>query len=269
VAEGTKDARNPQLSERGFQGICALLFVMSAAVTVAWCASMSSMGGMPMPGGWTMSMAWMRMPGQSWPGAAASFLGMWTVMMFAMMLPALVPMLGRYRLATDLAAGARLDRLTLRVGAAYFVVWMLAGAILFPLGVAFAALAMQSPALARGVPLAAALVVIASGALQLTRWKSRQLARCRDSTGRGVRLTADARTAWQHGARLGLQCSRCCAGSTAILLALGVMDLAVMAVVTLAISLERLSPAGWKIARGIGAAVIAMGLFLLASALDA
>jgi hypothetical protein len=34
-----------------------------------------------MTGGWTMSMAWMRMPGQTWPGAAASFLGMWVVMM--------------------------------------------------------------------------------------------------------------------------------------------------------------------------------------------
>jgi predicted metal-binding membrane protein len=47
-------------------------------------------------GGWTMSMAWMRMPGQTWPAATASFLGMWVVMMVAMMLPALVPMLQRY-----------------------------------------------------------------------------------------------------------------------------------------------------------------------------
>ena len=43
-----------------------------------------------MPGGWTMSMTWMRMPGQTWPGVAASFLGMWVVMMVAMMLPSLV-----------------------------------------------------------------------------------------------------------------------------------------------------------------------------------
>jgi len=35
--------------------------------------------------------------GQTWPGAAASFLGMWVVMMVAMMLPSLVPMLSRYR----------------------------------------------------------------------------------------------------------------------------------------------------------------------------
>jgi hypothetical protein len=57
----------------------ALLFAASAAATIVWCTSMSAMGRMPMPGGWTMSMAWMRMPGQTWPGAAASFLGMWVV----------------------------------------------------------------------------------------------------------------------------------------------------------------------------------------------
>jgi hypothetical protein len=59
-----------------FFGVSALLFAASAVGTIVWCASMSAMGEMPMPGGWTMSMAWMRMPGQTWPGAAASFLGM-------------------------------------------------------------------------------------------------------------------------------------------------------------------------------------------------
>jgi len=86
-------------SQRTFFGVSALLFAASAAVTIVWCASMSAMGEMPMPGCWTMAMAWMRMPGQTWPGAAASFLGMWAVMMVAMMLPSLVPMLWRYRQA--------------------------------------------------------------------------------------------------------------------------------------------------------------------------
>jgi hypothetical protein len=74
-------------SQQAFLGVSALLFAASAAVTIVWCASMSAMGEMPMPGRWTMPMAWMRMPGQTWPGAAASFLGMWVVMMVAMMLP--------------------------------------------------------------------------------------------------------------------------------------------------------------------------------------
>ena len=66
-----------RVSQRVFLGVSALLFAASAAVTIVWCESMSAMGGTAMPGGWTMSMAWMRMPGQTWPGAAASFLGMW------------------------------------------------------------------------------------------------------------------------------------------------------------------------------------------------
>src|SRR5439155_4659683 len=77
-------------SEQAFLSVSALLFAASVAVTIVWCARMSAMGEMPMPGGWTMSMAWMRMPGQTWPGAAASFLCMWVVMMVAMMLPSLV-----------------------------------------------------------------------------------------------------------------------------------------------------------------------------------
>ncbi len=108
-------------SQRAFFGVSALLFAASAAVTIVWCASMSAMGGMPMPGGWTMSMAWMRMPGQTWPGAAASFLGMWVVMMVAMMLPSLVPMLWRYRQAVGRTGEARLGRLTALVGAGYFL----------------------------------------------------------------------------------------------------------------------------------------------------
>src|SRR6185503_20267442 len=122
------------LERRAFVGIAALCFIASAAVTVAWCASMSSMPGMEMPGGWTMSMAWMRMPGQGWPGAAATFLGMWLVMMIAMMLPALVP-----RLFDDRRSG----RSTLAVAAGYFAVWLAFGVALFPAGAILADLAMR------------------------------------------------------------------------------------------------------------------------------
>ena len=99
-------------SQRAFFGVSALLFAASAAATIVCCASMSAVGEMPMPGGWTMSMAWMRMPGQTWPGAAASFLGMWVVMMVAMMLPSLVPTLWRYRQAVGRTGETRRGRLT-------------------------------------------------------------------------------------------------------------------------------------------------------------
>jgi predicted metal-binding membrane protein len=130
---------------------------------------MSAMDEMPMPGGWSMSMAWMRMPGQTWPGTAASFLGMWIVMMVAMMLPSLVPMLWRYRQAVGSAGETRLGRLTALVGIGYFLVWTVFGIFAFVLGIALATVAMQLSALARVVPIAVGAVVVIAGALQFRR----------------------------------------------------------------------------------------------------
>ena len=255
-----------QTSERVFFGVSALLFVASAALTIVWCGSMSAMVEMRMPDGWTMSMAWMRMPGQTWPGTAASFLGMWVVMMVAMMLPSLVPMLWRYRQAVGRTGETRLGQLTALVGGGYFVVWTVFGMAAFPLGVSLAAVEMQQPALARAVPIAVGVVVVFAGSLQFTAWKARQLACCREEPGRGGTLPADAGTAWRHGLRLGLHCGQCCFGLMAILLVVGVMDLRAMAVVTAAITVERVAPAGERIARAIGVVAVGAGLFLIARA---
>jgi hypothetical protein len=88
------------------------------------------------------------------------------------------------------------------------------------------------------------VVVLIAGALEFTAWKAHHLACCRKAPGRGRKLPADAGTAWRHGLRLGLHCSYCCVGLTAIHLVIGVMDLRVMAVVAAAITIERLAPAG-------------------------
>jgi predicted metal-binding membrane protein len=253
-------------SQRAFLGVSALLFAASATLTIVWCTSMSAMGEMPMSGGWTMSMAWMRMPGQTWLSAAASFLGMWVVMMVAMMLPSLVPMLWRYRLSVRSTGGTRLGWLTALVGGGYFFVWTVFGMAAFPLGVALAAIEMQQPALARAVPIAVGVAVVIAGALQFTAWKARQLACCREAPKCGRTLPEEAGAAWQHGLRIGLHCSRCCAGPMVILLVIGVMDLHAMAVVTAAITVERLAPAGERVARAIGAAVVGAGLLLIVRA---
>jgi predicted metal-binding membrane protein len=252
-----------RLSEAAFVGVSALLFAGSTTLTIVWCASMSAMG-MSMPGGWTMSMAWMRMPGQTWLGVAASFLGMWVVMMVAMMLPSLVPMLRRYRQAVGRTSARQLGALTAIVGAGYFFVWTVFGMAVFPLGATLAELEMRQPTLARAVPIAAGVVVLIAGALQFSAWKARHLACCREAPGRGRTLPADARTAWRHGLSLGLHCSYCCAGPMAIVLVMGVMNLHAMAVVAAAITSERLAPAGERVARTFGAVVVGAGLFLIA-----
>jgi predicted metal-binding membrane protein len=259
MVDGTAVASR-RASERAFFGVSALLFTASAAVTVLWRGSMSPMA--EMPGGRTIAMASMGAPAEV--GAAASFLAMWVVMMAAMMMPSLVPMLWRYRQAVGGAGEPRLGRLTALVGAGYFFVWTAFGLAAFPLGVGVAAARMQAPALARVVPVGVGVVVLIAGALQFTPWKARHLACCREAPGRGRTLPADAGAAWRHGLRLGLHCSCCCAGLTAILLTVGVMDLRAMAIVAAAITLERL--AGERVARAIGVVAVGAGLLLIGRA---
>ena len=258
--------RSARVSQQAFFGVSALLFGVSAAMTIAWCTSMSASGAMAMPGGRTMSAAWMRMPRQTWLAAAASFIAMWVVMMVAMMLPSLVPMLLRYRRAVGGTGETRLGRLTAIVGAAYFLVWTVFGAAAYPLGIALAGAEMRLPALARVAPIAVGMVVSLAGVFQFSAGKTRHLACCRAAPERGVALSADAATAWRHGVRLGLHCCYCCGGLIAMLLVIGVMDLRAMAAATAANILERLAPAGERVARAIGAVVVAAGLLLIARA---
>lgn len=237
-----------------FIGICTVLFAACATATFMLHDAMSAMGAMPMPGGWTLSMAWTRMCGQTWAGAAASFLGMWVVMMAVMMLPSLAPVLWRVTARPELFYAV--------AGIAYFCVWAMLGLAVFAPGAALAALAMHWPALARAMPMLAGVVVLCAGALQFTAWKARQLACCRYAPA----MPADTGAAWRYGLRLGLHCSYCCAGLTASLLAVGVMDLRVMAAVTAAITAERLAPAGARVAKGIGVVTVNAGVLLIARA---
>jgi predicted metal-binding membrane protein len=252
-------------SQNAFFGVSALLFAASTAVTIAWCTSMAAME-MPMPGGWTMSMTWMRMPGQTWLASVTSFLAMWVVMMVAMMLPSLVPMLRRYRHAVGTKGETRLGRLTALVGAGYFFVWAVFGIAAFPLGVALSAIAMQQPKVARAAPIAVGVVVLIAGFFQFTPWKAHHLASCREAPGRGCALPAEAATAWRHGLRIGFHCSLCCAGLMAILLVIGLMNLGAMAVVAAVITVERLAPASKRVSRLIGAGGVVTGLFLIVRA---
>jgi predicted metal-binding membrane protein len=233
-------------------GAGLLVFVTAAAAAIAGSLSMQDMGELPMPGGWTLSTAWMPMCGQSWAGAAASFTGMWVVMMVAMMLPALLPRLRHVRPGPAVLSAA-----------GYFLVWTLLGVIVFALGAALTQMLLQVNGVARAVPLLSGLAVLLAGAFQFTAWKARHLAGCRQPP---MPLPAHGLTAWRHGLRLGVHCICSCAGLTALLLVLGVMDLWVMALVTAAITAERLARDGERVARAVGALAMAVGLLLMARA---
>ena len=256
--------RNEAALPAGFFVVCAVAFGGSAAATVEFCRSMA--GRMEMPGGWEISMTWVRMPGQSWTASAMMFTLMWLPMMVAMMLPALIPALRQYRTAFWGNGTTALGPLTAVVSAGYFSVWTVFGIVVFAAGAALASIAMRQAAIARDIPLAGGLVVLVAGAIQFTRWKARHLAACRAPGSHCCVLTPNAGTAWRHGLRLGLECSRCCLGLMVVLLVIGVMDLRAVTAVTAAISAERLLPNGEQVARALGYVVVGGGLLLIVRA---
>ncbi len=185
-------------------------------------------------------------------------------MMVAMMMPCLVPMLSRYRQSIGATDGMRLGRLTILAGAGYFLCGLFFGMLIFPVVAALAALEMQQPALAQAVPITIGLVVLIAGAVQFTPWKIHHLASCRVAPGRT--LPANPGIAWRHGLRLGVHCIQCCFGLMAILLVIGVMDLRAMAVVAVAITVERTATHGKQFAQATGIVAIITGLFLILQA---
>ncbi len=217
-------------ASRSFVVFAAAAFGISAAATVYLCRSMNA--SMPMPGGWSMSMGWMRMPGQSWLAAGLMFAGMWIVMMIAMMLPAIAP-----------------SKPTFAYAAGYFAVWSATGVLVYPAGVAIALAAMRSPAVSRAVPLAGGIAIVVAGLVQLSPWKMRALSCCRLSPA----------STWRDGIRGGIDCVLCCSGLMTVLFVAGPMDLAAMAVVALAIAIERIAPRPQLAARVAGVAMLAYG----------
>jgi predicted metal-binding membrane protein len=245
--------------ERKFLGACALLFIASVAGTIYLTSSMS---GMLMADGSTQSSVWTQLPGQTLPGAAAAFIGMWMVMMAAMMLPSLTHMLLGYRRSIRRTGQIRLGGVSAMTGAGYFFVWAIFGAVVYPGGVALAAAEMQWMDLARLAPELTGVTLLLAGCFQLTAWKARQLETCLEAPE--MSAPANLVSAWRYGLRQGLHCSLSSLGFMAILLTGGVMDVGVMAVLAAAITVERVATRPRPVACAIGVIAIAAGLVVIA-----
>jgi predicted metal-binding membrane protein len=116
------------------------------------------------------------------------------------------------------------------------------------------------------VPIAAGLALLIAGLVQMSAWKSRQLACCARPPACRAAARANLSNAWRQGVRLGLRCVLCCAPLMTVLVVFGVMDLRVMTLVTAAIAVERATPAGPQAARLIGGMIVIAGAAMLAGA---
>jgi predicted metal-binding membrane protein len=212
-----------------------------AAAAVAWVAVAEQAGGMDSAPG-TMGLG------------AAGFLGLWTVMMAAMMLPALAPV-GALYAGEGEGTASRAAGLT----AGYLVVWAAfgAGALLASAGAE--RLADRNPAAATWT---GAALLVAAGAYQLSPLKDRCLAVCRSPLHLLMHAGAyrgrlrHVRAGIYHGA----YCVGCCWTLMVALVALGVMDLRWMAAFAVVITLEKVWRHGRLVALAAGLGLVALGL---------
>jgi predicted metal-binding membrane protein len=249
-----------------FIAVSVLLFLASAGATCLKCNSMSAMGALPLPGGGSVSMMWMPMQGGTWAGTFAEFMGMWLIMMTAMMLPSFAPTLWlRYTCSLGSPSG-RVRHATLLI-LGYLCTWLIVGSGVFVAGVLFTHWELEQPLVAKAVPMAAGVLVLVGAALQCSAWKARQLACCREARACADIPRPSSRRAFQWGLRHGLHCGGCCASFNMAMLAIGAMELKAMALVTVVITVERLAPNAKRTAHVIGLLMGVAGVYVLACAL--
>jgi predicted metal-binding membrane protein len=217
-------------------------------------------------GAWLVTIMLARAMGNG-PGtmglALLPFLGLWVVMMAAMMLPSVAPVAVLWtRLISGASAGfARAVRMSLFLGG-YLVVWAAFGAVAFAVLTGSGRLLTASPAAAKWLGVA---ILITAGIYQLSPWKDWCLRRCRSPIGAlmyyvGFRgPSRDVRVGLHHGAT----CAGCCWGLMIVLIAVGVMNVAVMAALAIVIFAEKLWRYGKPFGQAVGVVLAAAGVLAI------
>jgi predicted metal-binding membrane protein len=225
--------------------LIGLLFVLSG---VAWWSTAERMRGMDEGPGTDL-------------GALGWFLGVWIVMMAAMMFPSVSPTVALYsRMARRNAPVA-----PLLFAAGYLLTWSAAGLLAY--GVADLGHHLFGPELSwdgTGRWLAGGTLVVAAG-YELTPLKDVCLAKCRSPLGFLLGRWRDGLSgALEMGVRHGSWCVGCWA-LMASLFALGVMSVAWMALVAALIAAEKTLPRGRAVTYGTAAILLVLGVVLLAA----
>ena len=202
---------------------------------------------------WTVSLADMPACHGMTP---SSFVVMWTVMMAAMMFPAVIPVVVAFVSLSD-ARGAHAGVTATAFVGGYLVVWGLLGLPAQALLAASASAVAAVPVLAR----AGGPILVACGLYQLTPLKDACLRHCRvPHLFLGHHWRDGVSGAFRLGAHHGLYCAGCCASLMIVLLVVGVMDVGWMVALSMLIYLEKVLPAGLRLGQVAGLGLCAMGV---------
>jgi predicted metal-binding membrane protein len=206
----------------------ALVGLLLVLAGLAWWATVNQMAGMDAGPGTDL-------------GALGWFIGVWVVMMAAMMFPSVAPTVALYARMTRLRSPVR----PLLFTATYLVVWAAVGLLsygLFELGKTWFGAQLAWDAGGRWV---AAAIIATAAVYELTPLKNVCLAKCRSPLGFLLGNWRDGSTgAVAMGARHAAWCVGCCWALMAAFFALGVMSLVWMAVIAAVIAAEKTIP--WR-----------------------
>ncbi len=188
-----------------------------ALSAVSWVFAVRQMSGMDMGVGTQL-------------GSFPSFLGVWVLMMAAMMLPSAAPALLRRGQTTGVAASLPLFVMS------YLTVWAIAGALLY---------ALYRP---HG-PTSAGVAAIAAGVYELVPLKRRFRRRCRETVSTGFEF--------------GLNCVGSTIGLMLMMAALGVMSVAWMGAIAVLVLGQKATPAKAAIDLPLALTIIGLGVLIL------
>ncbi len=229
-------------------GLIGLLFALAG---IAWLVTGDQMSGMDAG------------PGTD-PGTLGFFLGVWVVMMAAMMFPSIAPMVTMH---VRIQEGRRAKGQSAPVGATtlfvagYLITWAAAGLVGYGIIRLGQALTGDTFSWHNAGPELAGGIIVLAAIYQLTPMKDVCLRHCRSPFMFLMEHWRPGRTgALQVGLRHGAWCVGCCWGLMAALFALGVMSIGWMAFIAALIAAEKLLP--WRVAtsRAIAVLLLVLGL---------
>ena len=227
-------------------GLVAALFVLAG---VGWWWTARQMQGMD-DGPWTGL------------GTLGWFLGVWVVMMAAMMFPSVAPTVALYSRMTR----RRSPVSPLLFVAGYLVTWAAAGLVAFGLLTVLDRLAGDVLAWDRAGRWVAGGTLVVGAVYELTPLKDVCLGKCRSPLGFLLGSWRDGPSgAVRMGARHGAWCVGCCWALMASLFALGVMSVAWMAFVAALIAVEKTVPWRRVATYGTAAVLFVLGVLLFAA----
>jgi predicted metal-binding membrane protein len=218
-----------------------------------------------MYGSMTGASAWMMTP--AWDGPHLLLLwAMWAVMMAGMMLPSISPMLLTYGVVARRSAQRTAARQVYALAAGYLLVWTAFSAAATALQRVLAALLLVSPMMEVSSPKVGGAFLLMAGLYQLAPFKHTCLRKCQSPI---VFLMSHWRAGTTGALRMGLDhgayCVGCCWGLMLLLFAGGVMNLTVIAALTLFVAFEKLSSFGLRATRISGVLLIGAGVWMIAS----